>query len=120
MVDDIQGQEMVLPKDEPAYPRKPSQRTLKEIVRILREDGHDQSGVWALPPPEFYDAVGDLAAELPVPVLELKRQTSYEVGRLLRRDGFTQNGILILKMHNPSDDENIHDQIVKEDILAWI
>lgn len=111
---------MVLSQDEPAYPRKPSRRTLKEIVRILREAGHDQSGVWALPLSEFCDAPGELAAELPVPVLEVERQTSHKIRRLLRQDGFAQHGILILKMGDPSEQDDVYDQIVKEDILAWI
>jgi len=110
------------PQDEPAYAQRPSQRTLEGIVKILREDGHNQSGVWALLPPEVYDAGGDLAAELPIPILDLERQTLHKIRRLLLQDGFTQNGILILNIHDPSDHErwDINDQMVKNDILAWI
>jgi len=107
---------------EPAYAQRPSQRTLEGIVKILREDGHNQSGVWALLPPEIYDAGGDLAAELPIPVLDLERQTSQKIKRLLLQDGFTQNGILILNIHDPNDREqwDINGQMAKKDILAWI
>ena len=113
-VDDTQEQG-ILPQDEPAYPQKPSQRTLEGIVKILREDGHNQSGVWALLPPEG----GDLAAELPIPILDLEHQTLHKIRRLLLQDGFTQNGILIL---NISDHErwDIYGQMVKKDILDWI
>ena len=109
----------VIPQDEPAYPQKPSQRTLEGIVRILREDGHDQSGVWALLPPELYEAEGDLAAELPIPILDLERQTLQKIRRLLLQDGFAQNGILILNIQDPSDRErwDIYGQMVKKDIL---
>ena len=103
-VDDTQGQGVV-PQDEPAYAQRPSQRTLEGIVKILQEDGHNQSGVWALLPPEIYDAGGDLAAELPIPVLDLERQTSQKIKRLLLQDGFARNGILILNIHDPSDRE---------------
>jgi len=121
-VRDTQGQG-VPPQDEPAYAQRPSQRTLEGIVKILREDGHNQSGIWALLPPEIYDAGSDLAAELPVPVLDLERQTSHKIKRLLLQDGFTQNGIIILNIaHDPSDHErwDINGQMVKKDILAWI
>lgn len=103
-VGDTQGQGVV-PQDEPAYAQRPSQRTLEGIVKILQEDGHNQSGVWALLPPEIYDAGGDLAAELPIPVLDLERQTSQKIKRLLLQDGFARNGILILNIHDPSDRE---------------
>ena len=116
-------EEGVLSMDETPYPQKPSQRTLEGIVRILREEGHDQSGVWALLPPELYGTGGDLAAELPVPILDLGRQTLHKIRRLLRQDGFAQHGILVLKMHGPSDDSkrwDVHNEMVKQDILAWI
>lgn len=121
-VGDTQGQG-VMPQDVPAYAQRPSQRTLEGIVKILREDGHNQSGVWALLPPEIYDAGGDLAAELPIPVLDLESQTLQKIKRLLLQDGFTQNGILILNIHDPSDHEqwDINGQMVKKkDILARI
>jgi hypothetical protein len=109
-------------QDEPAHPQKLSQETLERIVRILREDGHDQSGVWALLSPELYDARGDLAAELSVPILDLERQTFHRISSLLRQDGFSRNGILILNIYDPNDHErrDICDQTVKNDILAWI
>jgi len=102
--DDLQEQG-VSPQDEPAYAQRPGQRTLGGIVEVIREDGHNQSGVWALLPPEiYYDAGGDLlTAELPTPTLDLERQTLHKIRRL--QDGFTQNGILILNIHDPSDHE---------------
>lgn len=84
--------------------QKPSRSALEGIARILREDGYDQSGICALLSPELYDAAGNFAAELPVPVLDLEHQTSHEIRRVLRQDGFTQSGILILKIHDPRDD----------------
>ena len=75
-------------------------------------------------PPELSDAGGDLAAELPVPILELGRQTLQKVRRLLRQDGFGQNGILVLNMRKPSDDDETwddYDEMETEDIIrAWI
>ena len=119
VVVDPQGQGALSRGEPGTYPQKPSQRTLEGIVRILREDGHDQSGVWALLPPESCD----LAAELPIPVLDPGRQTLHKISRLLLQDGFAQRGILILKIDDPSDDgrwDLDHDQKVKENILAWI
>jgi len=120
-VADSQEQE-TMPLDETPYPQKPSRQTLEGIVRILREEGHDQSGVWALLPPELYDAGSDLAAELPVPILDLGRQTLHKIRRLLRQDGFAQHGILVLKIHDPGDEKrwDVYNEMVKQDILAWI
>jgi len=67
-------------------------------VRVLREAGHDQSGTWAVFPPEAYDVREELKAELPVPTLELGIQTSYKIRDLLDQDGFVQHGILLLNI----------------------
>lgn len=123
VVVDTQGQGMLSRGEPGTYPKKPSQQTLEGIVRILREDGHDQSGVWALLPPESCNVAGDLAADLPIPVLDPGRQTLHKISHLLLQDGFAQHGILVLKMDDPSDDgrwDPDHDQKVKENILAWI
>ena len=71
------------------------------VANILREDGYDQPGIWAFLPPELDDANGHLAAELPVPVLDLEPETLHKIRRLLHQDGFAQNGIFILKMDDP-------------------
>jgi hypothetical protein len=121
--DDVVPQEPGIPQDIATYPQKPSQRTLEGVMRIIREDGHNQSGIWALLPPELCDgARGDLAAELPIPILDLGRQTSQKIERILRRDGFPQHGILVLKMWDPSDGEacDVYDEMVKQEIQAWI
>ena len=111
-----------LTQDEPVYPQKLSQKALEGIVRILQEDGHDRSGVWALLPPELYDAGDDLVAELSIPILYLEHQTLNKISHLLFQDGFAQTGILILNIQNPSDRErwDINGQMVKKDILAWL
>lgn len=97
-------QEQTVPfQNTHAYPQKPSQWALNGVGKILLEDGYDQPGVWALLPPELDDARGHLAAELPVPVLDLEPETLDNIRRLLRQDGFAQSGILILKMDDPSD-----------------
>ena len=83
------------------YPQKPSQWALDGVANILRGEGYDQPGVWAFLPPELDDAQGHLAAELPVPVLDLEPEILHKIRRLLRQDGFIQNGIFILKMDEP-------------------
>lgn len=116
--------EQAVTRGETPHPKKLSSQTLEGVMRILSEDGYNQSGVWAVIPPELSDAGGDLAAELPVPILELGRQTLQKVRRLLRQDGFGQNGILVLNMRKPSDDDETwddYDEMETEDIIrAWI
>lgn len=93
---------------------------MEGIARILREDGHDRSGVWALPLPEIHDSGGDLAAELPVPALEVGHKTLQKIRCLLRQDGFV-HGILVLKMHGSGGDQEACDKYDEiEDIWARI
>ena len=81
------------------------------------EDGHVQSGVWALLPSEICNSGDDLAADLSIPILDLGTQTVEKIQRLLRQDGFVQTGILVLKMDKPANDN--HDGTEMEDIRAW-
>ena len=69
----------------------------------LREDNCDQTGTCVLVPPEVYDNIGDLTAEIPVPTLCLGTQTSREIRRLLHQDGLVQPGILILNICGPDE-----------------
>lgn len=120
---DLEGQE-VSPQDGAMYPQKPSQRALQEIVKVLREDGHDQPGMWALLP-ELPDAKEDLAAKLLVPILDLGSQTLHRIRNLLRQDGFSPQGILVLNVQDPGGVIEVpdvwdRDQKVKNDVLAWI
>lgn len=89
-------EEDIPPQHETACLQKPSHRTLQGIARILKEAGHDQSGTWAVLPPEAYGVREELEAELPVPILDLGIQTSYKIRDLLDKDGFVQHGILLL------------------------
>jgi hypothetical protein len=97
---DLQEQE-VSPQREATSLQKPSRRTLEGIVRILREAGHNHSGIWAFFPPGLRDVREELAANLPVPTLDLELQTSYKIRDLLDQDGFVQRGILLLNMQVP-------------------
>jgi len=90
---------------------------LEEIVRILQEDGHIQSGVWALLPSEIYEAGEELTTDLSIPILDLGAKTLHKIRHLLRQDGFTKHGILVLKMDRPSDDG--YDKRWTDDIRAW-
>ena len=61
-----------------------------------------------------------MAAELPVPTLEVGRKTLQKIRCLLRQDGFV-HGILVLKMHGSGGDQEAcykYDEI--EDIWARI
>jgi len=100
-----------------SYAHKPSQWTLEGIANILLEDGHVQSGVWALLPSDIFDAGDELAADLSIPILDLGTQTLEKIRLLLRQDGFAQNGILVLKMDNPGNDP--YDEMGMDDIRAW-
>jgi len=111
-------QRPVIPQNETPHAHKTSQWALEEIVGILLEDGHVQSGVWAVVPSEICDTGGDLAAELCIPILDLGPQTLQKIRRLLHQDGFAKSGILVLKM-DPSGDG--HDEVRgMEDIQVWI
>ena len=93
---------------------------LEDIVRILQEDGHNQSGVWAVFPWEICDAGYDLAVDISIPILDLETRTLHKIERLLRQDGFTKHGILVLKLNRPDADG--YDEITwTEDIIqTWV
>lgn len=101
--------------EEPVSPRKrgslsrrknilPPQQTLRGVVDTLREDGHDQSGIWALPSLGISESRGDSVTETSVPVLKLRAETSRKIRRLLRQDGIVQRSVLVLNIHDPNDD----------------
>lgn len=84
--------------------RKLSQRTLLGIVTVLREENYNQSGPCILIPPEDYEVRDNLvAAELPVPILDLGTRASHKIGRLLYRDGFIGSGIILLNGCNEGE-----------------
>jgi len=90
---------------------------LEEIVRILQEDGHIQSGVWAVVLSEACEAGEDLTTGLSIPTLDLGTRTLLKIRRLLRQDGFTKHGMLVLNVDHPGDDG--YDKRWMEEIRAW-
>jgi len=99
--DEITGpKEPGTPQDGTPYPRRLSQQALEAIAEVLPECGHKESGVWVLLPPELHSASGALAAELPVPILDLGFQTLKKIAHIFRQDGVAGRGVLVLKIHN--------------------
>lgn len=91
-----------LSHDRAVHVHVPSQWALRGVVMALREDNCGQSGTCVLIPPEIYDAVGYLAAELPIPAVYLGPRTAQKIKRLLYQDGFTSPGALIMNIGSPN------------------
>jgi len=110
------SQESGVLHDEGPTPKNLCQRMLEGILRILQEDGHIQTGLWALLLSESDDAGDDLAVDLSIPILDLGTGTLHKIQRLLRQDGFAKHGILVLKMDSVGADG--YDKRWIEDIRA--
>ena len=98
-----------LPRYETGYPHQPDKWTLHEILKVLKEDGYDRSGVCVLLPEELRESREDFAAELPVPILDLETRTLYKIKHLLHQGGFPRHGILVLNVCDRGEDDGAGD-----------
>ena len=104
-----------IPQDGAPHPRRLSQQTLDVIMEFLLECGRKEPGVWVLLPPELHGASAALAAELPVPILDLEFQTLKKIAHLFRQDDVAGRGALVLNIPSGNGEVRaIRDRMAKD------